>query len=184
MQKIYVTDKQQITIKRTVGGIMMERIHKIQKHPVFADQCRLLWDAEQERIFCRHTMEHFLDVARLMYIYNLEDGAGLDKELIYAAALLHDIGRYEQISQGTPHHIAGARMAKLIMKDCDFGNEEIRTVQEAIENHRTADRQNGMGNLLAVYLYRADKQSRNCFSCPAFTECNWPMEKKNMVILY
>ena len=89
----------------------MKRIHKIQNHPIFREQYQLLVEAEKDRIFCRHTMEHFLDVARLMYIYDLEDGAGIDKEIIYAAALLHDIGRYEQIRIGTPHHIAGAKLA-------------------------------------------------------------------------
>ncbi|MGN1184071.1 MAG: HD domain-containing protein, partial [Oliverpabstia sp.] len=84
----------------------MKRIHNIQNHPIFRTEYRNLQEAEKERIFCRHTMEHFLDVARLMYIYNLEDGAGIEKDIIYAAALLHDIGRYEQISRGTPHDIA------------------------------------------------------------------------------
>ena len=98
----------------------MERVHSIQNHPLFQKQFHLLQKAEEERFFCRHTMEHFLDVARLMYIYNLEEGAGLDKELIYAAALLHDIGRYEQISQGTPHHISGARIAGEILKACIY----------------------------------------------------------------
>ena len=60
----------------------MKRIHKIQNHPIFREQYQLLVEAEKDRIFCRHTMEHFLDVARLMYIYDLEDGAGIDKEII------------------------------------------------------------------------------------------------------
>lgn len=162
----------------------MKRIHKIQNHPVFREQYQCLREAEWERFFCRHTMEHFLDVARLMYIYNLEDGAGMDKEIIYAAALLHDIGRYEQIILGTPHHIAGSRIAGLIMKECDFTDTEVGAVQRAIENHRTPKKQEGMEDLLAVYLYRADKQSRNCFSCQALEECNWPDEKKNMEIYY
>ena len=88
----------------------MERIHKIQNHPVYKEEYRLLTEAEKERFFCRHTMEHFLDVARLMYIKNLEEQAGLDKELIYAAALLHDIGRYLQLTEGIPHQQAGEHM--------------------------------------------------------------------------
>ena len=38
----------------------------------------------------------FWNVARLMYIYALEEHLELPKELIYAAALLHDIGRAQQ----------------------------------------------------------------------------------------
>ena len=57
---------------------------------------------EEERIFCRHDMSHFLDVARLSWIENLEKGLGIEKELIYAAALLHDCGRFRQYEDGTP----------------------------------------------------------------------------------
>lgn len=160
----------------------MERVHSIQNHSLFQEQFHLLQKAEEERFFCRHTMEHFLDVARLMYIYNLEEGAGLDKELIYAAALLHDIGRYEQISQGTPHHISGARIAGEILKACDFSENETERIQNAIVRHRKQEE--GMEDRLATYLYRADKQSRNCFSCPAVRECNWPDSKKNTSIIY
>ena len=60
--------------------IIMKRIDQILSHPVFREQFALLQEAEKDRIFCRHTMEHFLDVARLMYIYNLEDQAGFSKE--------------------------------------------------------------------------------------------------------
>lgn len=142
----------------------------------------MLRDAERDRVFCRHTMEHFLDVARLMYIYHLEDDAGLSKEMIYAAALLHDIGRYEQIASGTPHHIAGARIAGKILRDCGFSEKETVRIQNAISSHRNFEA--GEADLLAVYLYRADKQSRNCFCCPAEKECNWSYEKKNHVIRY
>ena len=104
--------------------IIMKRIDQILSHPVFREQFALLQEAEKDRIFCRHTMEHFLDVARLMYIYNLEDQAGFSKEMIYAAGLLHDIGRYEQMEKGTPHHLAGARLAERILTDCDFSLTE------------------------------------------------------------
>lgn len=160
----------------------MERIHKIQNHPVFKEQFELLQKAEKDRIFCRHTMEHFLDVARLMYIYTLEEGTELSKELIYGAALLHDIGRYEQIAVGTPHHISGARIAGEILLDCGFDAAETARIQEAISSHRKSG--TAKEDILASYLYRADKQSRNCFCCPAEKECNWDEEKKNMLIFY
>ena len=51
----------------------MERIQKILNHPLYQEQFKLLQDAEKDREFCRHTMEHFVDVARLMYIYTLEE---------------------------------------------------------------------------------------------------------------
>ena len=149
----------------------MERIQKILNHPLYQEQFKLLQDAEKDREFCRHTMEHFVDVARLMYIYTLEEKTNVSKELIYAAALLHDIGRYEQIFLGTPHHISGARIA-----------DEIIQVAEAIAGHRKESSEED--SLLAKYLYRADKQSRNCFACPAIEECNWPDTKKNLALFY
>ena len=162
----------------------MKRIHNIQNHPIFREEYQKLQEAERERIFCRHTMEHFLDVARLVYIYNLEDHAGIDKEIIYAAALLHDIGRYEQISKGTPHDLAGCRISEVIMRDCDFTEEEICIVKRAISGHRISKNSEHTKPSLEAYLYRADKQSRNCFLCPAYEECNWPEEKKNKNICY
>lgn len=160
----------------------MKRIQDVFSHPLYQEQLALLTDAEQDRIFCRHTMEHFLDVARLMYLYNLEDAAGLDKELIYAAALLHDIGRYEQIAIGTPHDVASARMARQILSDCGFSLSDCSVVEDAILHHR--GNENHGEAPLARYLYRADKQSRNCFCCPASQECNWPASKKNLEIDY
>lgn len=170
----------------------MKRVNKIYRHPLYQKHFTELQTAEKERIFCNHTMEHFLDVARLMYIYNLEAQTALPEELIYAAALLHDIGRGEQYQNGTPHEQAGCKLAENIMGDCDFSPEEIQMVQYAIASHRNSTTQFTDKNadnsilpavLLSSYLYRADKQSRNCFSCKAFAECNWSSEKKNMEII-
>ena len=160
----------------------MKRIDQILLHPVFREQFALLQEAEADRIFCRHTLDHFLDVARLMYIYDLEDHADFSKEMIYAAGLLHDIGRYEQIERGTPHHLAGARLAERILTDCGFSTEEQEPILAAIRSHRVKD--TAESPLFSRYLYRADKQSRNCFSCPAKSACNWPEEKRNLTIHY
>lgn len=169
--------------KTNIERKAMERIHDIQAHPLFQELCEKLQNAEKDRVFCRHTMEHFLDVARLMYIYSLEDGAAVKKEIIYAAALLHDIGRYEQIRYGTPHDIASAGIAETIMRDCGFSQKEIRMVQNAILGHRNPESLTS-GDSLTAYLYRADKKSRNCFACSARAACNWTKEKMNLWIEY
>ena len=44
----------------------MQRIWKIYEHPLFIEGLVKNKDAEKERIFCHHDMNHFLDVARLM----------------------------------------------------------------------------------------------------------------------
>ena len=49
------------------------RISLIWRHPLYQKHCEKIQKLEKDRIFCRHTPEHFLDVARLMYIYSLED---------------------------------------------------------------------------------------------------------------
>ena len=102
--------------------------------------------------------------------------------MIYAAGLLHDIGRYEQMEKGTPHHLAGARLAERILTDCDFSLTEQKSILAAIRSHRVKD--TAETPLFSRYLYRADKQSRNCLYCPERNACNWPEEKMNLTICY
>ena len=90
------------------------RVRQIVTHPLYQQEFSALQRAEQGRIYCNHTMEHFLDVARICYILVLQDGADLPRELIYGAALLHDLGRYRQIADGTPHEVASAQLAEEI----------------------------------------------------------------------
>ncbi len=158
-----------------------DRINQIWSHPLYQEQYLLLQECEKTRIFCGHSLEHFLAVGRLMWIYNLEEEASLSKELIYAAALLHDIGRGLQYRDGIPHDRAGIMLAEKILPECGFQQEEIRPVLTAIGEHR----QSGKGSQtdrLGAYLYRADKACRNCMVCPAEKECNWSEEKKNLMI--
>lgn len=155
----------------------MSRIDAIIRHPVFIGHMEKNEAAEQGRIFCRHDMGHLLDVARIAMLLNLEEGLGLTKELLYGAALLHDIGRHEQYESGTPHEEAGAQIAPAILADCGYDEKETRVITEAIRMHRNkaiaecAD--------LKGVLYRADKLSRPCFCCKAESACNWKEEKKN-----
>ena len=81
----------------------MDRIDKILNHDLFLYHLGKNNAAEADRRFCRHSMVHFLDVARIGTIIALEEGLELDREWIYAAALLHDCGKHEQYENGTPH---------------------------------------------------------------------------------
>ena len=94
----------------------MIRVNQIWKHPIYQEQLQALQMMEADRKFCRHTPEHFLDVARLAYIHALESHASASKELIYCTALLHDIGRAEQYRSGIPHDEAGAQIAERILR--------------------------------------------------------------------
>lgn len=81
----------------------MTRVNAIWQHPLYQQNLKDLIHLEADRIFCRHTPEHFLDVARLAYIFALERGLDCSRELIYCTALLHDIGRVRQYMDGTSH---------------------------------------------------------------------------------
>lgn len=164
------------------GSMNMDRIDKILKHDLFLYHLKENNTAEAERRFCRHNMEHFLDVARIGWILNLEEQLGIDKEWIYAAALLHDMGKHMQYEKGIPHEKASAEIAPGILRDCSFDEKETGVIVEAILAHRDSD----VAKLrdLKGILYRADKASRACFACEAESDCNWKDCKKNLQIRY
>ena len=53
----------------------MDRVNQIWNHPLYQNELNKLQLLETDREFCRHTPEHFLDVARLAYIRALEENA-------------------------------------------------------------------------------------------------------------
>ncbi len=160
----------------------MERIDKIVNHELFLYHLHANEAAEAQRCFCRHSMVHFLDVARIGMILNLEEGLELSGEWIYAAALLHDMGKHIQYENGTPHELASAEIAPAILKECGFDDKETGVIVDAIRAHRDVSVKEER-NLRGI-LYRADKASRPCYICSAEKECNWKEEKKNMSLRY
>ena len=110
----------------------MDRIDKILKHNLSLTNLRKNTAAEADRCFCRHDMAHFLDVARIGMIINLEEKLEISRELIYGAALLHDIGKYRQYEEGIPHEQASAEIAPEILRDCRFDEEETDVIVDAI----------------------------------------------------
>ena len=161
---------------------MISRVNKIRTNEAYQRYLCQNEKAEKDRIFCHHDMGHFLDVARIAWILNLEEDYQIQKELIYAVALLHDIGRFRQYEDGTPHEQASAKLAPQILEECGFTKEETALIVEAISQHRnSAIRQDKDLNGL---LYRADKLSRACFSCKAEKDCNWKNDKKNQILTH
>lgn len=161
---------------------MMDRVNKILNHSLFIENLEKNRTAEADRRFCRHDMVHFLDVARIGMVINLEENLKIPRELIYGAALLHDIGKHRQYEEGIPHEQASALIAPEILRDCGFDEKETRVIKEAILAHRNCD-VIAEKNLQGV-LYRADKASRPCFACGVEQDCNWKGEKKNKELLY
>ena len=161
-------------------NITQKRLSFIRHHPLYVSSLHRLEELEKTRIFCRHQTEHLLDVARIAYILNLEGGLGLSRDLIYTAALLHDIGKSRQYEEGIPHETASAALAERILSDMPsdlaFTAEEQLQILTAICGHRKP--RSGAGPLESL-LYKSDKMSRTCFACPAEPECNWDSAKKN-----
>lgn len=156
----------------------MNRVNAILHHPLFHDRLEKLQTLGAERIFCRHDLTHLLDVARMMWIAVLEEQLPFDREVVYAAALLHDIGRADQIERGIPHELASAELAAVILPETGFSLAETEEILCAIQAHRSAGRAEErlpLGKL----LYRADKLCRPCWCCDSRNQCNWPEEKKN-----
>jgi len=160
----------------------MERIDKILNHNLFIGNLEKNNAAEADRCFCRHDMVHFLDVARIGMILNLEEQLGIPRVLIYAAALLHDIGKHRQYKEGVPHETAGAELAPGILRDCGFDEQDTKLITDAILGHR--NREVASEKTLRGILYRADKASRACYACKVQEECKWSAEQKNLRLRY
>ena len=160
----------------------MERYNAILKNEEYIKHVRNIEKYESDRVFGHHDMAHFLDVARVGMLINLTEGYDQPKDLIYAAALLHDVGRDVQYEDGTPHDLASYEIAERILKETEYSEEERNQILTAIGDHRRGDIRNERS--LSGLLYRADKESRPCYFCRAFEECNWKPDKKNTELVW
>lgn len=158
----------------------MDRINQILSNALYQSALEKNEEAELERIFCKHGINHLLHVARIAYIIALEDKLPLAKDVIYGAALLHDIGRFMEYEGGPTHETASGQLAKEILEASGYSFDESRVIISAIEKHRQkSDEENSLNQL----LYQADKLSRNCFLCKENARCNWSEDKKNKGII-
>lgn len=160
----------------------MERVNKILANRLFESCLQRVEVCERDRIFCRHGFSHLMDVARIALLLNEEEKKGVDKELIYATALLHDCGRYVQYEDGTPHELAGVNLAEPILDACGFEMKEKMLILQAIRFHRNAEE--AAKEALADLIYRADKKSRMCMWCKAQQECHKKVDERNHIITY
>ena len=159
----------------------MERFQKIVWHEKYQKTYDRLQELEKDRQFCGHDMEHFLSVARISYLIVLERHLDISKDIIYATALLHDMGRADQYEKGISHEEAGAILAEEILTDCGYDEEERRFMINTIRKHR--DIEDDQDSFVAIF-YRADKISRDCIHCKVREECYWSQEKKNSKYIY
>ena len=160
----------------------MDRIDRIIKNREFARLVGEIEELEKDRIFCHHDMAHFLDVARIAALMAADEGLQTDREMIYAAALLHDTGRGRQYTEGIAHEAASAEIAPAILKDAGFSPEEIALITEAIRQHGNEDIKDRAD--LTGLIYRADKASRRCYMCKAIDKCHKRADKLVMNVKY
>lgn len=133
---------------------------------------------EEYRQFCTHNFEHMLTVSRLTYLLLLESGCNLiDKELAYAAGLLHDIGRWKEYQDGTDHAAYSACLAGPILDQAGFKIVERELVVTAIAQHQHKEAEGMHRSPLSEALSQADSLSRLCFQCSAIKSCKCPEQR-------
>ncbi len=156
-----------------------KRLNKLVNLTQYKEAYNTIQQLEIERIFCKHDMNHFLDVARIAWIYNLEGSYNLSKEIVYTTALLHDIGRHIQYTKNIPHNEASVSVAEPLLKECGYSDEEIKDILKAILYHNKENQALSSNDSLVQILYKADKSSRKCYNCLAERTCNWELWEKN-----
>jgi uncharacterized protein len=145
----------------------MDRVRQIITDVEYQLNLKKTKQAEANRLFCRHDYHHALSVARLSYLIALEEGKSeLSKSVIYAAALLHDIGRWVEYANGEDHCEAGARLAIIILQRVGFSEDEQTIILAGIKEHRNPIT-SALGHILAL----ADDLSRDCYRCSVISNC-------------
>jgi len=149
----------------------MARVNQLLEHEDYISYIEKIDDLEKERPFCKHGFEHGLNVARIAYGYMLEKGEAIPlKEAIYAAAFLHDIGRWVEYETGEDHSKVSARLALPLLEACRFTPEDVQMILTGIREHRW----HHVGNLtpLGEALSLADDWARDCRHCSAQNQCH------------
>ena len=98
--------------------------------------------------------EHVTAVASLAL--KLAHILGADKEVVEAAAWLHDVTKVD----GESHAATGAEFAREFLADTDFPQEKIDEVTQAIADHKGLWLEIPLTNLSSQILWDADKLSK------------------------
>lgn len=158
----------------------MKRVDLIIEDNVYREY--ILRNIEAEAVaYCHHDFRHHLDVARIVYILILENndlnyfikenglsGKLAAKEVIYAAGLLHDIGKWKEFQEGTDHASYGSHLAREILSRAFFNPTEVDIICQGIYEHRNISKDM---SFLGERLHRADNLSRLCLECESQDDC-------------
>lgn len=158
----------------------MKIVERLLNHPDFFAAFDTIEANEKTRIFCRHGLDHALDVARITWILTLENKRDFEKETVYLAALLHDIGRSKDNAN---HDEESARMAITLLSACCADAPLIKAIADAIAGHREKSTSIDLHTAtLGELLAYADQKSRPCYRCAAAPNCYWDAQRKNHTI--
>jgi uncharacterized protein len=176
----------------------MDRVNAIICNQEYQDWIIANNQAEYGSEYCRHGLEHAFDVARIAYELWLDhQGNPVAKDIVYAAALLHDIGYWSKFEdlhvdecdchehgdecdcggeQETPFQVA-ASLSEEILAEAGYHPAVIGEIIKAIRQMDTDSKEG-----LSVILRRANELSRPCFLCPIQASCD--REPKNTRLEY
>jgi len=157
--------------------IFMDRINLLLRSSLYRDYSGMVEEKEKDRVFCKHGFSHSLEVARLCWIFLLENGLAYVRDVVYAAALLHDLGRCQEDNNATAataaiaaatacHAVRSARLAEPLLADAGYSLPERKLITDAIADHRKGEDE-VFTSPLSHFLSKADKYSRLCGDCPA-----------------
>lgn len=148
----------------------MERINLLLASPAYRQYLEMIKEKEKGRVFCQHGFGHGLEVARLCRIFLLENGLDYSRDVVYAAALLHDLGRCLEDNAKGCHAVRSARLADPLLVQAGYSLEERKLITNAIAEHRKKEH-DVFASPLSYFLSKADKYSRLCHACPASAAC-------------
>jgi HD superfamily phosphodiesterase len=159
----------------------LKRIELLIKDKQYGEYIKYNTENEKGIKYCQHGLQHHIDVARIAYILVLEHNdlsyfakeVGLNsklaaKEVIYAAGLLHDIAKWQEVQDGVDHAASGARLAREILPRAFFNANEINQICRAIYEHRNISQDM---SFLGERIHRADNLSRVCDQCEERSSC-------------
>lgn len=163
---------------------MRKQIERLLQHPIYQKRLALLQELEGNRIYCGHDLSHFFAVGRIAETLSKENHLSHSNDVLWASALLHDMGRVEQYQQGISHDKASVAFAREILLSLGWDQADMELVCEAIGSHSkrfaVKDRWENRTELrsLAEVLSFADHFSRKCYECKGADSCKWPEEER------
>ncbi len=102
---------------------------------------RLIEDFVRESLEGNNKGAHTFDHTKRVYALSIRIGKalGANLKILGAAALLHDIGRLEEVERGVSHSILSGEMSQDILRETGYDDVEIKQVVDVIRTHRFSE---------------------------------------------